>query len=105
MSDDRWLLRLRARGTIPSHTPLARSKELPFASAGRIRREADLNGTPARAPPSLRMPTAYLLQGKDRLPRGEANDLGGAELYATQKLAGLFQRLRQPTLATRTSTA
>jgi diguanylate cyclase (GGDEF)-like protein/PAS domain S-box-containing protein len=51
------------------------------------------------------MPTAYLLQGKDRLPRGEANDLGGTKLYATQKLAGLFQRLRQPTLATRTSTA
>ncbi len=51
------------------------------------------------------MPTAYLLQGKDRLPRGEANDLGGAELYATRKLASLFQRLKQPTLATRTSTA
>jgi len=51
------------------------------------------------------MPTAYLLQGKDRLPRGEANDLDGAELYATRKLAGLFQRLKQPTLATRTSTA
>jgi diguanylate cyclase (GGDEF)-like protein/PAS domain S-box-containing protein len=30
--------------------------------------------------------------------------LGGTELYATQKLAGLFQRIRQPTLATRTST-
>jgi diguanylate cyclase (GGDEF)-like protein/PAS domain S-box-containing protein len=31
--------------------------------------------------------------------------VGGTELYATQKLAGLLQRLRQPTLATRTSTA
>ena len=31
--------------------------------------------------------------------------MGGSKLYATQKLARLFQSVRQPTLATRTSTA
>ena len=31
--------------------------------------------------------------------------MGDTELYATQKIAGFFQKLRQPTLATRTSTA
>src|SRR5437867_12352136 len=59
---------------------------------------------PRRGPPCLRMPTAYLLQGKPLLPRG-GKHLGGTDLYATQKIAGLFQKTRQPTLATRTSTA
>src|ERR1700694_4949237 len=88
------------RGTVAPGEPLARPEEFhPLLLEGYA---AKLAPSAFRRSPNLRRGISLAIESVACLRRGKR--LGGTELYATQKLAGLFQRMRQPTLATRTST-
>ncbi|TMH66239.1 MAG: hypothetical protein E6H55_01940, partial [Betaproteobacteria bacterium] len=60
---------------------------------------------PIAAPIPVSYGKGISLAGEDGACLGRGKRVAPMELYGTQKIAGLVQKMRQPTLATRTSTA